>query len=47
MTANNSELDIVAIVASASGVEALKDVVPGLPPDLSSAILIVQKPSRR
>ncbi len=41
MAADNSKLDVVAIGASAGGVEALKDVVSGLPPDLPSAILVV------
>jgi chemotaxis response regulator CheB len=37
MAADNSKFDIVAISASASGAEALKDLVWGLPADLPSA----------
>jgi two-component system chemotaxis response regulator CheB len=47
MATDNSKLDIVAIGASAGGVEALKDVVWGLLPDLPGAIPVVQRPSRR
>jgi two-component system, chemotaxis family, protein-glutamate methylesterase/glutaminase len=41
MATDNSKLNVVAIGASAGGVEALIDVVSGLPPDLSGAILVV------
>jgi two-component system chemotaxis response regulator CheB len=46
MAADNSKLNVVAIGASADGAEALKELVPGLPPDLPSTILVVQRMSR-
>jgi two-component system chemotaxis response regulator CheB len=41
MATDNSKLNIVAVGASAGGVEALKEFVSGLPTDLPSAILVV------
>jgi two-component system chemotaxis response regulator CheB len=41
MATNNSKLNVVAVGASAGGVEALKDFASGLPPALPSAILVV------
>jgi two-component system, chemotaxis family, protein-glutamate methylesterase/glutaminase len=41
MATNTSELNLVAVGASAGGVEALKDFAAGLPPDLTCAILVV------
>lgn len=41
MATDNSKLNIVAVGASAGGVEALKHLVSGLPTDLPSAILVV------
>jgi chemotaxis response regulator CheB len=42
MEADNSKLNVVAVGASAGGVEALNDLVSGLPSDLPSALLAVR-----